>query len=827
MKASFRFATRRRLTVLAPSSNPALRAAVAANYVRTALQLSHSVRLGSTSAAIAHDLPPRTSSHATSFTSTSEPAAPEFFADVEPVEENTKLPFSAIKGTISHDTYKAITVKPFNHTHMSPVQAAVLPLIPDLVRHVQPVPAGESQASPQDLLVKAKTGTGKTLAFLVPAIEARIEAIKAHVKQSGATGAAANIAARQFARNNVGTVIISPTRELATQIAVEASKLVAHQPGFEVKLFVGGENKGRQINAWRNGSLDIIVATPGRLRDVLQSEPTIARMMGTTKTYILDEADNLLDMGFRDDLDAIVEYLPKKDQRQTFLFSATVSKPIQQVARAMLDPDHKFINTVSEDETDVHPHIPQFHTVLPSPKDQLPHLLRLLAQDQLANPGKSKTIVFLPTTKMTELFANILRFAAKKVLPAGKDTMIYEIHSKKQQSSRTHTSNNFRRDQSGAAILLTSDVSARGVDYPGVTRVVQIGIPGSAEQYTHRVGRTGRAGTSGRGDLVLLPWEIGFLSWQLGEVPLKPMTIKEVEQDLEDLVAKHDADPQAFFPAVQPPPRRGSRDRRDFAPAGPRPFEAPVAARVAEIDSQIEMTMSAVDPVPINETFASLLGYYVSKSPELRVQKGVVVEGCKTWAVEGMRMARAPYVSEQFLARLGMKDGRTKHFGKAIRDDRRQTGSGYGSRDASWVKRGRTRRDDDGAVGSAYGGGERLSPNDPSGSPEEYRTPRYGAREYSQTRTRSYGSDGGEGDERRAPRRAYGDRDRPRDPEGRNGGSYGAPRRSFGDREGGARERRPYQARDASGERHAWQDRSEGGGEKRSYGRSRASEDLD
>ena len=100
---------------------------------------------------------------------------------------------------------------------------------------------------------------------------------------------------------------------------------------------------------------------------------------------MLDEADTLLDMGFREEIEAITEMMPPTPKRQTFMFSATVSKAIQQVAREVLDPNHIFINCVTE-ESPVHAHVPQYHTVLPSPKDQLPHILRLIAHDQLINP---------------------------------------------------------------------------------------------------------------------------------------------------------------------------------------------------------------------------------------------------------------------------------------------------------------------------------------------------------------------------------------------------------------------------------------------------------
>lgn len=180
---------------------------------------------------------------------------------------------------------------------MTPVQARVLALLPSLARpfglksHAE-FSAGEDESAlvNRDLLVQAKTGTGKTLAFLVPAIEARLQSIEAHAKQavidSGRPGDKnlTGQAARAFTRNTVGTLIISPTRELASQIAKEALKLSAHHDDFGVHLFVGGESKARQLGEFTRGRKDIVVATPGRLRDLLESDARVADPMAKAQT---------------------------------------------------------------------------------------------------------------------------------------------------------------------------------------------------------------------------------------------------------------------------------------------------------------------------------------------------------------------------------------------------------------------------------------------------------------------------------------------------------------------------------------------------------------
>ncbi len=176
---------------------------------------------------------------------------------------------------------------------MSPVQAAVLPLLPDLAKPYDPE---DASTSPRDLLVKARTGTGKTLAFLIPAIEARMKALDKHAKQAVADSGLKgdrhleDRAKRALSRREVGALILSPTRELATQIANEAIKLSSHHHGFEVRLFVGGVSKYHQMKEWMKGRRDIVVGTPGRIRDVLENEPTVRESLATAKmvrpTYI-------------------------------------------------------------------------------------------------------------------------------------------------------------------------------------------------------------------------------------------------------------------------------------------------------------------------------------------------------------------------------------------------------------------------------------------------------------------------------------------------------------------------------------------------------------
>jgi ATP-dependent RNA helicase MSS116 len=194
--------------------------------------------------------------------------------------------FETLRGVIDDKTLKAI-----KHTHMSPVQARIFPLLPGLVLPYNP-DTPRSKENPKDLLVKAKTGTGKTMGFLIPAIEARLKAIDAHIESSvNDSGIKLNEASIAKAINNyavqrAGTLIVSPTRELATQIAVEAMNLTKNHRGFQTRILLGGESKFRQIREWE-GRKDIVVCTPGRILDLLETNPRFSEALKYTQMVSL------------------------------------------------------------------------------------------------------------------------------------------------------------------------------------------------------------------------------------------------------------------------------------------------------------------------------------------------------------------------------------------------------------------------------------------------------------------------------------------------------------------------------------------------------------
>jgi ATP-dependent RNA helicase MSS116 len=603
--------------------------------------------------------------------------------------------YASLKPYVNYDMWSALVNKPFNFKEMSVVQERVLGLLPDLADPMQPpMPDGEGR----DMLVKAKTGTGKTIAFLVPALERRIRAIN-NLSKGIVTEPFRRMVekarpdtdfnaldkhgkarlARQFGFNTAGVLVISPTRELATQIANEAQKLCTHHKDLDIQLLVGGASRVQQLRNWSKGRADIVVATPGRIIDLLESESVVRGPMSGLQTLIYDEADTLLDMGFRADIEKIVSFLPKASDRSTMLFSATVSKDVREIARQSLLPDHRFIDCVPKGEDNLHMHVPQNYTVIKSAEDQFAHLARLIALDQLRHPGKSKVIVFCPTRSVTSLFAS--RFnkiearngkpSLLNQLPCGERTNVYELHSAIDSHKRFRISDNFRQDKTGASILFTSDVSARGVDYPGTTHVIQIGIPSSADIYVHRVGRTGRAGASGRADLLLQPFEENFIRLELGKLPIKMVDAETVQGEVIEMAKKFDEDPASIIPEdIMKKMQNGDRRSVRGESFGLTRFRGPLTEKLDEgvlnnISSQAA-TESAKESV--EDCFTSMLGYYASRSRELKSPIKVICEDLKTWAVSAGDLERPPYVSDSFLAKLG----------SGYKEDSRQRFSGRG-----------------------------------------------------------------------------------------------------------------------------------------------------
>jgi ATP-dependent RNA helicase MSS116 len=305
---------------------------------------------------------------------------------------------------------------------------------------------------------------------------------------------------------DVGCLVIAPTRELAIQIGDEAEKLLLHHD-LSVQVMYGGTKMARDINAMNKRLPAILVATPGRLMDHLQGTKVRGRKFGddiisNVDILVLDEVDRLVDLGMRREIQKILSYLPRKEKRQTMLFSATIPKELKRIMKDSMKDDFLEVDCVKDglQTTPTNLRVTQTHVILPDFANVMHSVYAILKKSTTTRPYK--IVVFFPTARMVSFFAEFLN--------DGLEYPVIELHSKKSQSSRNTASSNFRRSTN--AILFTSDLSARGVDYPDVTQVIQVGMPESREQYIHRLGRTARAGKEGSGILVLFPFESGFLS---------------------------------------------------------------------------------------------------------------------------------------------------------------------------------------------------------------------------------------------------------------------------------------------------------------------------
>ncbi|GAW20164.1 hypothetical protein ANO14919_096610 [Xylariales sp. No.14919] len=363
-----------------------------------------------------------------------------------------------------------------------------------------------------DMVAQAKTGTGKTLAFLVPVFQRVLmdQPDLADVRNR-----------RRSSSEDIRAIILSPTRELAEQIGVEARKL-AKNTGIVVQTAVGGTRKREALQKmWREGC-DVLVATPGRLNDLL-TDPGARVAAPKLQAFVLDEADRMLDVGFSDEIREIQNSLPSKHEveRQTLLFSATIPRDVVHLAKSMVRPENfQFVQTIKEDDVATHERVPQHLVAVQGFENLFPTILDIANKAIAAKDSELpfKAIVFFSNTATVQFAYEVFR--QTELFGRGSGVDIFGIHSKLTQSQRTRSADFFRRAKS--AVLFSSDVTARGMDFPNVTDVIQVGLPPDRDQYIHRVGRTGRAGNSGKGWLILSQEEVPEARHRLPGLPIKP-----------------------------------------------------------------------------------------------------------------------------------------------------------------------------------------------------------------------------------------------------------------------------------------------------------------
>ena len=328
------------------------------------------------------------------------------------------------------------------YTEPTPIQAKAIPFV----------------LKGDDVLAAAQTGTGKTAGFTLPLLERMVQ----NHKPSGTH--------RGQPKRHIRALILTPTRELAAQVGENVDMYAKHLP-YKSTIVFGGVNINRQINTIKQG-IDILVATPGRLLDLV-SQKVID--LSKVEILVLDEADRMLDMGFIHDIKKVVRLVPKK--RQTLLFSATFSKEIKALA-AGFQTNPSLVEVAAQNKTA--DRIAQL--VHPVNKSQKRELLY-----KLINDGNWKQVLVFTRTKHG---ANKLcEYLEQKGIRSAA------IHGNKSQGARTKALANFKKNE--VRVLVATDIAARGIDIDMLPHVVNFELPNVPEDYVHRIGRTGRAGREG------------------------------------------------------------------------------------------------------------------------------------------------------------------------------------------------------------------------------------------------------------------------------------------------------------------------------------------
>lgn len=420
--------------------------------------------------------------------------------------------------SVSDGTKKFIEQLAFKK--MTPVQAVSIPLF---LGH-------------KDVAVEAQTGSGKTLAFLIPVYE-----LLMRVMDEGTSDLHAGLV-------NVGAMILSPTRELGTQICqVLDSYLASALPeGRLIKshLFVGGTDVQEdldQLSEAPANTFHIFVGTPGRMKHVIKKCDTIR--MQQLEVLVFDEADRLLELGFAADIHEILLQLPK--QRRTGLYSATLSSELKKLMKTgMRNPSYVKIQVEKQsksfganasypledgsaplDRNPVHdiPAKLTNYTKTLSAVDRVVFLANFLSSPKIQ---EKKTIVFFLSCAATEYFYELFQ----KVLTNSRDKWCIErLHGKMASKARQKTYEKFSSADS-RGVLLATDLAARGVDIPGVDWIVQFDMPQDPSAFVHRIGRTARAGRDGNSLSLLLPNETDYITFlNKRSVPLQELTTAVTE----------------------------------------------------------------------------------------------------------------------------------------------------------------------------------------------------------------------------------------------------------------------------------------------------------
>jgi ATP-dependent RNA helicase DeaD len=367
---------------------------------------------------------------------------------------------------LSANVQKAITEMGFSEA--TPIQTQAIPVV----------------LEGNDIIGQAQTGTGKTAAFAIPTLE------KIQTNFRG-----------------VQAIVLCPTRELAVQVADEFRKLAKYLPEIEIATIYGGDPIDKQIRQLKKG-VQIVVGTPGRVIDHLERKTL---KLENIHTIVLDEADEMLNMGFREDIELILEKMP--EDRQTLLFSATMPKPILDLTQRF-QKNPILIKVVKSELTSAK--IEQFYYSL-KPNDRIELMSRLIEMYDI-----QRTIVFCNTKRGVDELVSDLQ---------NRQMTVEGLHGDLSQAQRNQVMAKFKNNL--VTVLVATDVAARGIDVDNVEAVFNYDVPFDPEYYVHRIGRTGRANKSGKSFTFLTERKDRFrlqdieryakIKIQVGEIPTRKM----------------------------------------------------------------------------------------------------------------------------------------------------------------------------------------------------------------------------------------------------------------------------------------------------------------
>lgn len=350
--------------------------------------------------------------------------------------------------------------------------------------------------SEKGVVCRAKTGTGKTLTFIIPTVESAIKRITEEPDVHG-----------------VDSVIVAPTRDLALQIRDEYARVCAKLPRSiqpRVSMIIGGQ---RTTFNHRSPS-EIVITTPGRLEADLK-DPRFAKWFRNVKYRVYDEADRLLDVGFEPQLNSINRTLRQIREEDTppmksLLFSATVDDSITRFAQEHINRRYDYINTVPKDEPEVHENVHQILYRCEDGVDKFQSFFDYVI-DVIKTEKNAKIILFLPTQTAVDWFYDYMQHASHspEIADACSNFGIYLIHGNRTAYQRKIALADFKHCDKG--LLISTDVAARGIDVKGVTHVIQLFPSSEVADYVHKVGRTGRAGAKGKAVLFTSQSELPYV----------------------------------------------------------------------------------------------------------------------------------------------------------------------------------------------------------------------------------------------------------------------------------------------------------------------------